>query len=363
MPHLLPVPTGKSKPQSPAAAQRIHFPLVRPANRLECLPAPNDTAQTTAYLQVHLAYSLGVSILLHVDPEQSELALLLNLPIIETNNIYRLKDIVNVGFWQGNTHIKINTPDVVAYHDSNPQLYLTPNLRMCTLTKDIHYLCPSKPFLRDGTEGICGLKPMQRDTLCPAEAKPRAQVTETRAEIVGNRWLVNTPIRTATLTYDQHDTATRVSLPNQSMWIQVPKGAILHLGDLALYHLPSEQYQSEVEIPALFRDYNLTLNPELELSIEERGSQMINITPIDTALQALSRLPVLPSFSVGRAWTAADTALCFATAIGYTLTLGLALRLFNRVNRVQRSMSRRSAGRSWTFKQKQQEKGTNPDED
>ncbi|KAL1268893.1 hypothetical protein QQF64_034256 [Cirrhinus molitorella] len=140
------------------------------------------------------------------------------------------------------------------------------------------------------------------------------------------------------------------------MWIQVPKGAILHLGDLALYHLPSEQYQSEVEIPALFRDYNLTLNPELELSIEERGSQMINITPIDTALQALSRLPVLPSFSVGRAWTAADTALCFATAIGYTLTLGLALRLFNRVNRVQRSMSRRSAGRSWTFKQKQQEK-------
>ncbi|KAL1258488.1 hypothetical protein QQF64_009065 [Cirrhinus molitorella] len=157
---------------------------------------------------------------------------------------------------------------VVAYHDSNPQLCLAPNLRMCTLTKDIHYLCPSKPFLRDGTEGICGLKPMQRDTLCPAEAKPRAQVTETRAEIVGNRWLVNTPIRTATLTYDQHDTATRVSLPNQSMWIQVPKGAILHLGDLALYHLPSEQYQSEVEIPVFFRDYNLTLNPELELSIQ-----------------------------------------------------------------------------------------------
>ncbi|KAL1263464.1 hypothetical protein QQF64_006203 [Cirrhinus molitorella] len=29
------------------------------------------------------------------------------------------------------------TPDFVAYHDSNPQLYLAPNLRMCTLTKDI----------------------------------------------------------------------------------------------------------------------------------------------------------------------------------------------------------------------------------
>ncbi|RXN33033.1 pumilio -like protein [Labeo rohita] len=90
-------------------------------------------------LQAHLAYSLGGSILLHVDPEQSELAFLLNLPIVESNNIYRLKDI--------DTHITINTADVVAYHDGNPQLYLAPNLRMCTLTKDVHYLCPSKPFL------------------------------------------------------------------------------------------------------------------------------------------------------------------------------------------------------------------------
>ncbi|RXN11098.1 pumilio -like protein [Labeo rohita] len=309
-------------------------------------------------LQAHLAYSLGGSILLHVDPEQSELAFLLNLPIVEFNNIYRLKDIVNVGFWQGSTHITINTPDVVAYHDSNPQLYLAPNLRMCTLTKDIHYLCPSKPFLQDNTEGICGLQPMQRDMVCPAEAKPRTQVTETRAEIVGNQWLVNTPIRTATLTYDQHDTATRVTLPNQSMWIQVPKGAILHLGDLALYHLPSEEYQSEIEIPAFFRNQNLTLEPELELSIEEGGPQTIDITPLDTALQALSRLPVLNNFPVARSWTAADTALCLATAVGYTLTLGLAFVLFNRVNGVQRSMNRCTAALPRTFKRKHRKRGT-----
>ncbi|RXN21997.1 pumilio -like protein [Labeo rohita] len=276
------------------------------------------TTHPSDSLQAHLAYSLGGSILLHVDPEQSELAFLLNLPIVKSNNIYRLKDIVNVGFWQGNTHIMINTPDVVAYHDSNPQLYLAPNLRMCTLTKDIHYLCPSKPFLRDNTEGICGLQPMQRDMLCPAEAKPCTQ----------------------------------------SMWIQVPKGAILHLGDLALYHLPSEEYQSEVEIPAFFRNQNLTLEPELELSIEERGSQTIDITPLDTALQALSRLPVLTNFPVAQSWTAADTALCLATAIGYTLTLGLFFVLFNRVNGVQRSMNRCTAALPRTFKQKHQKRGT-----
>ncbi|RXN04868.1 vacuolar sorting-associated 13A-like protein [Labeo rohita] len=162
----------------------------------------------------------------------------------------------------------------------------------------------------------------------------------------------------ATLTYDQHDTATRVSLPNQSMWIQVPKGAILHLGDLALYHLPSKEYQSEIEIPAFFRNQNLTLEPELELSIEEGGSQTIDITPLDTALQALSRLPVLNNFPVARSWTAADTALCLATAVGYTLTLGLAFVLFNRVNGVQRSMNRCTAALPRTFKQKHRKRGT-----
>lgn len=309
-------------------------------------------------LQAHLAYSLGGSILLHVDPEQSEMAFLLNLPIIESDNIYRLKDIVNVGFWQGNTSIRIHTPDVVAYHDSNPQLYLAPNLRMCTLTKDIHYLCPSKPFLRDNTEGICGLQPMPKGTRCPAEAKPRAQVTETQAEIVGSQWLVNTPLHTATLTYDQHDTATRVNLPNRSMWIQVPKGAILHVGDLALYHLPSEEYQAEVEIPSFFKDHSLTLEPELEQSLEEGGSQMIDITPIDTALQALSRRPAQTNFPVARSWTPADTALCLATAVGYTLTLGLAFALFNRVNVVRRSINRCTAALPRTFKQNHRRRGT-----
>ncbi|XP_042620633.1 uncharacterized protein LOC122146384 [Cyprinus carpio] len=185
--------------------------------------------------------------------------------------IYRLKDIVNVGFWQGNTHIGIHTPVMVAYHDSNPQLYLAPNVRMCTLTKDSHYLCPIKPFFRDNTEGTCGLQPIQRETLCLAEAKPHTQVTETQAEIVGNQWLVNTSIHNATLTYDQQDTATCVSLPNQSMWIQVPKGAVLHLGDLALYHLSSEEYQSEVKISAFFKGRYLTLEPELELNTEKGG--------------------------------------------------------------------------------------------
>ncbi len=92
---------------------------------------------------------------------------------------------------------------------------------------------------------------MRPDASCPAEATPRSQVEVTQAEIVGNRWLVNTPARTATLTYDQHDTATRISLPNQTLWITVPKGSILHIDELALYHLTDDEYQA--------RNLNLTL--------------------------------------------------------------------------------------------------------
>ncbi len=55
-------------------------------------------------------------------------------------------------------------------------------------------------------------------------------------------------MRTANLTYDQHDTATRIILPNQTLWITIPKGWILHIDDLALYHLTYDEYQAELKI-------------------------------------------------------------------------------------------------------------------
>ncbi|XP_071754578.1 uncharacterized protein pde1a [Centroberyx gerrardi] len=154
--------------------------------------------------------------------------------------------------------------DVVAYHDSDPKLYLAPKLRMCTLTKDIHYLCPSKPFIRDNTDGICGLKPMRADTCCPAEATPRSQVVTTQVEIVDDQWLVNTPARFTTLTYDQHDTVIHIALPNQTIWVNVPKDAIFHIDELALYHLSTDSYESEIEISPFFTQHSFDLNPKLE---------------------------------------------------------------------------------------------------
>lgn len=255
-----------------------------------------------------------------------DLAFLINLPIIDSDNIYRLKDVVNVGFWQGATHVKIHTPEMVTYHDSNEQLYLAPNLRMCTLTKDVHYLCPSKPFIRDNTEGICGLEAMQVDIHCPAQATPRSQIEMTQAEIIGNRWLVNTPAWTATLSYAQHDTIVRITLPNQTMWINVPKGSILHIDDLALYHLSDDEYKTELEISPFFNQHSFNLDPELEQRIKEEETQLINLTPVKTALEAIAHLPP-PSSPIIQSWSDAGTALCIFNVVSYVVTLTLAFFL------------------------------------
>ncbi len=116
-------------------------------------------------IHLSLVQNILSAIPLYVDPEAGDLVFFLSLPIIDANNIYWLKDVVNVGFWQGNTYVKIHTPEVSAYHDNNEQLYLASNLKMCTLNKDIHFLCPSKPFVRDNTEGIYGLESIRPDTL------------------------------------------------------------------------------------------------------------------------------------------------------------------------------------------------------
>ena len=128
-----------------------------------------STKDVVTPLQAHLAYTLGSAVPIHVDPEGREIGFIVNLPIIASDNIYRLKSVVNVGIWQGDTHVRVQTPPVVAYHDSSPELYLVPNLRMCTVTKDIHYLCPSKPFVQDNTDGICGLQYMASRAKCPQQ--------------------------------------------------------------------------------------------------------------------------------------------------------------------------------------------------
>lgn len=304
------------------------------------------TRDVATPIQAHLAYTLGSAVPIFVDPEEREVGFIINLPIINSENIYRLKDVVNVGSWQGDVHVKVQTPSLVAYHDNNPDLYLAPNTRMCTLTKDIHYLCPSKPFIRDNTDGICGLKAMSADSRCPTRVTPRSQVNQTQVEIVGGRWLVNTPVRTAVLTYDQHDTATRITLPDETLWISVPENAILHIDDLALYYLDPNQYEGEIEVSEFFDQHPLELDPNTLTQIQYEGTRTINLTPVNNVLKEIAAQGNKPLQPIHYAWSTPDTVLAIVAALGYLFTFGTAFFYLRRTRALQCKLNKCTNGLS-----------------
>ncbi len=127
-------------------------------------------------------------------------------------------------------------------------------------------------------------------------------------------------------------------MPNQTLWITVPKGSILHIDEVALYHLTDDEYQAEIEISPFFKQHSFVLDPELEERIKEEGTQLIDLTPVDTALEAVARLPPAGA-PIIRSWSAADTALCISTIVGYVVTLTLAFLLHKRVNCRSRVLS------------------------
>lgn len=94
--------------------------------------------------------------------------------------------------------MKINTPLIVAYQEESSDIYLTPNLLMCT-----------KMFI--------------------------------------------------TMTYDRHNSITQIAIPNQAVHL-----AIVHIGDLALYHLPWDRLDTEIEIPDAFAKCTLELAPTIQ---------------------------------------------------------------------------------------------------
>lgn len=135
--------------------------------------------------QVHLAYNLGSAIPIAVNPQKLDICFVLNLPVIERQNVYRLKSVFNVRFWQNNTHVCLETPPTLAYHDKNPSLYLIPNLNACTRTKDIHWVCPSNPFIRDVNKYLCGLRTDSPEQKCQGTMSTKTEEMEKRVEPVG----------------------------------------------------------------------------------------------------------------------------------------------------------------------------------
>ncbi|CAB1349286.1 unnamed protein product, partial [Coregonus sp. 'balchen'] len=103
---------------------------------------------------------------------------------------------------------------------------------MCTLTKDVHYLCPSKPFVRDNTEHLCGLKPITSEERCRSKLTAR-----------GTRG-----------------------------------GAIIDIDDLALYQLPDDRIDTDIEMPDAFAKRSLELPPAIQNKIQYQGPMTVDLS-------------------------------------------------------------------------------------
>ncbi len=77
------------------------------------------------------------------------------------------------------------------------------------------------------------------------------------------------------------------------------------------------------------------------MSIRLKSKSLIDLTPVDTAVEAIARLPPAGA-PIIRSWSTADTALCISTIVGYVVTLTLAFLLHKRVNAVQESLNQAS---------------------
>ncbi len=91
------------------------------------------------------------------------------------------------------------------------------------------------------------------------------------------------------------------------------------------------------------KQHSFVLDPELEERIKEEGSQLIDLTPVDIALESIARLPHAGA-PIIRSWFATDTALCISTIVGYIVTLTLAFLLYTQVNAVQESFNKCTSG-------------------
>ncbi|CAB1324125.1 unnamed protein product, partial [Coregonus sp. 'balchen'] len=203
-------------------------------------------------------------------------------------NIYRLKTVLNIGFWRDSTHVKITTPPIVAYQEHNPDFYLTPNLLMCTLTKDVHYLCPSKPFVRDNTERLCGLKPIASEERCRAKLTARDGVTTTQVEVV-------------------------------------PEGEIIHIDDLALYQLPDDRIGTDIEMHNASAKRSLELPQTIQNQIQYERPMTVDLSVLNEALLVDPTDYKPKDWSVTRSWTVPDSILSVTMILGL-IALGILKR-------------------------------------
>ncbi|XP_030062668.1 uncharacterized protein LOC115472519 [Microcaecilia unicolor] len=235
--------------------------------------------------QIQTAFHLGMALPLMLDMERMEIAFLLQLPFIGPENVYQLKQVLNVGTWHDNLYLHVETPQYVAYQQEDPQHYLVPNLDLCQKAKDIHWLCPGKPFLKDSTEALCGLSTEKVQEKCKVQVSKYEDFSETTVAVVDTVWMISTPNMELTVTFLKHDVINRFSLPCNVCLIAVPKYSVVNVGGVSLFYLDTDSVISELEILDVFRGHPIDFALDVMPFLQSKNSHTVELAVNQDSIQ------------------------------------------------------------------------------
>ncbi len=86
------------------------------------------------------------------------------------------------------------------------------------------------------------------------------------------------------MSYDCHDTATKLTLPNQTVFLSVPQGATVHIDDIILHHLSPDRHDIEIEIMDAFVGHKFTIDDTLQRQLLAEGTKLVKFNPKPTGL-------------------------------------------------------------------------------
>jgi len=147
----------------------------------------------------------------------------------------------------------------------------------------------------------------------------------------------------ATIIYDQHDMPTRIELPNRTLWVTVPEGAILHIGDLALYHLNPDQYDGKIKISDFYSKQSLELDANRVTQLQYEGVKTIDVSPVENVSKEIASYNKPPLQTLSYAWSGPNTVITVMVALGYLLTFGIAYLYFRRAKALKGQINKWTA--------------------
>lgn len=86
------------------------------------------------------------------------------------------------------------------------------------------------------------------------------------------------------MSYAHHDTATKLTLPNQTVFLTVPQGATVHIADMILHHLSPDRHDTKIDIMDAFISHNLTIDDTLQQQLLVEGTKLVKFSLKPTGL-------------------------------------------------------------------------------